>query len=61
VLELERQHSDRHVAVVIPHLVEPRWYNYFLHNQRGDLLAAFLFLKGDRRIVTINVPWYLRK
>jgi amino acid transporter len=61
VLELERQHAHRNIAVVIPHLVEPRWYNYFLHNQRGDLLAAFLFLKGDRRIVTINVPWYLHK
>jgi len=22
-------------------------------------LAGLLFLKGDRRIVTINVPWYL--
>ncbi len=61
VLKLERQHTNRNIAVVIPHLVEPRWYNYFLHNQRGDLLAAFLFLKGDRRIVTINVPWYLHK
>ncbi len=61
VLELERQHTNRNIAVVIPHLVEPRWYNYFLHNQRGDLLTAFLFLKGDRRIVTINVPWYLHK
>ena len=34
-------------------------FGYFLHNQRGDLLAGLLFLKGDRRIVTINVPWYL--
>ena len=61
VLALERQHTNRNIAVVIPHLVEPRWYNYFLHNQRGDLLAAFLFLEGDRRIVTINVPWYLHE
>ena len=59
VLALESQHPNRTIAVVIPHLVEPRWYNYFLHNQRGDLLAGLLFLKGDRRIVTINVPWYL--
>jgi hypothetical protein len=32
-----------------------------LHNQRGQLLAALLVLKGDRRIVTINVPWYLKE
>jgi amino acid transporter len=61
VLALESQNLQRTIAVVIPHLVEPRWYNYFLHNQRGDLLAGLLFLKGDRRIVTINVPWYLRE
>ena len=59
VLALESQHPNRTIAVVISHLVEPRWYNYFLHNQRWDLLAELLFLKGDRPNVTINVPWYL--
>lgn len=61
VLEIERQNKDRMIAVVIPELVEPHWYNYFLHNQRGQLLAALLVLKGDRRIVTIGVPWYLHE
>jgi hypothetical protein len=59
VLAVERDHPDRTVAVVIPQLVERRWYHYFLHNQRGELLAALLLVKGDRRIVIINVPWYL--
>jgi amino acid transporter len=58
VVALEREHKDRMIAVLIPQLVEPRWYYYFLHNQRGQLLTALLLLKGDRRIVTINVPWY---
>ena len=44
---------------MIPELVSRRWYHYFLHNQRGKLLAALLLVKGDRRIVIINVPWYL--
>jgi hypothetical protein len=60
VVSLEREHKERMIAVVIPQLVEPRWYFYFLHNQRGQLLTALLLLKGDRRIVTINVPWYLK-
>jgi hypothetical protein len=60
VLGVEREHPERTVAVVIPELVEGRWYHYFLHNQRGELLAALLLVKGDRRIVIINVPWYLR-
>jgi amino acid transporter len=61
VLSLERKHKERMIAVVIPHLVEPRWYYYFLHNQRGQLLSALLLLKGDRRIVTVDVPWYLKE
>jgi amino acid transporter len=59
VLAVERAHQDRMVAVVIPELVERRWYHYFLHNQRGELLAALVLVKGDRRIVIVNVPWYL--
>jgi amino acid transporter len=61
VLEIEKQNKDRTIAVVIPQLVEPHWYDYFLHNQRSQLLAALMVLKGDRRIVTINVPWYLHQ
>jgi hypothetical protein len=26
------------IVVVIPELVEDKWYEYFLHNQRGRLL-----------------------
>jgi amino acid transporter len=59
VLAVEREHKDRQVAVVIAALVERRWYHYFLHNQRGELLTALLLVKGDRRIAIVNVPWYL--
>jgi hypothetical protein len=61
VLEIERTNPDRTIAVVLPELVEPRWYQYFLHNQRAKLLAAALLMKGTHRIVIVNVPWYLRK
>jgi len=58
VLEVERQNPDRTVAVLVPELVEPRWYNYFLHNQRGMLLSARLLAQGALRIVIVTVPWY---
>ncbi len=51
--------ADRQIAVIIPELVESRWYQYPLHNQRATGLKAALLLKGDSRIVVINVPWYL--
>jgi amino acid transporter len=59
VSELERSRPDRIICVIIPNLFEKRWYHYFLHNQRGDLLAARLLLGGERRIVIVQVPWYL--
>lgn len=59
VLKLEREHTDRYVAVVLSELVERRWYQYILHNQRAQLLTGLLLVSGDRRIVPINVPWYL--
>ncbi len=59
VLELERRNPRRQIAVIIPELVEKHWYHTFLHNQRATWLKAALLIKGNRRIVTINVPWYL--
>jgi hypothetical protein len=59
VLELERTRPDRIICVIIPNLFAKRWYHYFLHNQRGDLLMARLLLGGERRIVIVQVPWYL--
>ena len=59
VLDLERQHPDRNIAVVVPELVAARWYQYLLHNYRSTALKALLLVQGNRRIVVINVPWYL--
>lgn len=59
VLDLERRHPGRQVAVLIPEMVERHWYHYLLHNQRAQWLKALLLLKGNQRINVISVPWYL--
>ena len=59
VLKVRDQHPDRQVAVLIPELVESRWYHYFLHNQRAQGLKALLLFHGGQRVIVINVPWYL--
>jgi hypothetical protein len=46
--------------VLVPELVERRWYYYLLHNQRVTALKVVLYTKGNGRIIVINVPWYLR-
>ncbi|MEO7144681.1 MAG: APC family permease [Bryobacteraceae bacterium] len=59
VLDLERENPDRQFAVLIPKLVESRWYYNLLHNNRAAVLKALLLFKGERRITVIDIPWYL--
>ena len=61
VLEVERQHPDREIVVVLPEMVERNWYHYFMHNQRAQILKAWLMVRGSRRIIVVNVPWYLKQ
>lgn len=59
ILEYEKEHPDDQIAVLVPELVERRWYYYLLHNQRSNALKFLLYLKGNKRIVVIDIPWYL--
>ena len=59
-LQVEKDNLDSHVAVIVPELVEARWYYLLLHNNRSSLLKALLLLGGSQRISIINVPWYLK-
>jgi hypothetical protein len=59
VLDVEAQNPGRQIAVIVPELVERHWYHYPLHNQRAELLKAFLLIKSSPNIVLINVPWYI--
>ena len=58
VLDLQNKNPDRQIAVLLPELVERRWYQYFLHNQRPAMFKAWLYLRGNQNTVVINVPWY---
>jgi hypothetical protein len=57
---LEKEHKDRIIAVIIPELIEPHWYEKLLHNIHGATLRTLLFLQSDQRTVVITTPWYLR-
>jgi hypothetical protein len=58
-LELEVNNPKRQIAVLIPELVERRWYFNLLHNHRSTALKALLLFQGDKRVTVINIPWYL--
>jgi len=59
VLNVERETDTRKVCVLIPELVVRHWWDGMLHNRRSDLLKVMLLMRGNRRIIVINIPWYL--
>ena len=59
ILKIERDHPDRQIAVLVPELVVKRWWQTPLHNQRAQLLKLLLLVRGNQRIMVINIPWYL--
>ena len=61
VLELAKEHPDRLLAVLIPELVERRWYHNLLHNHRSAVMKVLLLFQGSQRITVINIPWYLER
>jgi hypothetical protein len=60
ILKVENTHPTRLVSVLLPELVERRWIYSLLHNQRANALKLILYVRGNGRIIVVNVPWYLR-
>ena len=59
VKQLGKENPTREIAVLIPELVERRWYEAFLHNHRAEVLKARLLLEDLERVALVNIPWYL--
>ena len=61
VLKVERESKFHKICVLVPELVVRHWWENFLHNRRADLLKVILLVRGNRRIIVINIPWYLER
>jgi amino acid transporter len=59
ILQLEQEHPECQIAVLVPELVVKHWWQTPLHNQRAQLLKLLLLMRGNPRITVINIPWYL--
>jgi hypothetical protein len=59
VQRLAGEHPHREIAVVIPELVEPRWYHYLLHNQTPTRLRHALLRDGGPQVIVVSTPWHL--
>ena len=60
IRRLASDHPDRSIAVIVPELVQRKWY-HFLIPHRATLIKQVLLLKGGPQIVIVDVPWYLRE
>ncbi len=61
ILKVERESKFHKICVLVPELVVRHWWENLLHNRRADLLKVILLMRGNRRIIVINIPWYLDK
>ena len=61
ILKVEKESSFQKICVLVPELVVKHWWENLLHNRRADLLKVILLMRGNRRIIVINIPWYLEK
>ncbi|MGD0891217.1 MAG: APC family permease [Terracidiphilus sp.] len=61
ILNAEKQTSYHKICVLVPELVVRHWWENLLHNRRADLLKVILLMRGNRRIIVINIPWYLER
>jgi amino acid transporter len=59
ILQVEHDHPECQIAVLVPELVVKHWWQTPLHNQRAQLLKLLLLVRGNQRITVINIPWYL--
>jgi hypothetical protein len=59
ILKVESECPHRQVAVLVPELIVRRWWQAPLHNQRAEVLKLMLLMRGNQRIMVINIPWYL--
>ena len=60
IKQLEAEHPDRDIAVVIPDLIMSHWYEGLLHNNRGTFLRMILRAQCSDRVVVIGTPFHLR-
>jgi hypothetical protein len=58
--ELAAKHPNRRLALLLPELIERRWYNYLVQSHTATLLKMRLLHAGGPQVVLIDSPWYHR-
>jgi hypothetical protein len=59
VERLARANPGRPIVVIVPELVERRWYHALLHSHTSTLLKALLVQRGGPQVLVVSAPWYI--
>jgi amino acid transporter len=59
IRKVQRESSDRPVTVILPELIDGRWWGYLMHTNRERRLRARL-LHHAPNVVVSSVPWQLQ-
>ncbi|WP_242346791.1 APC family permease [Anaeromyxobacter terrae] len=59
VRRLAAQDRSRFVAVLVPELVETRWYHALFFSHTATALKRMLLSRGGPQVVVIDAPWHL--
>jgi hypothetical protein len=57
--DLKAKHPRCYVAVVVPEVMETRWWELLLHQHKATYLRAALLKRADKRVLVVTVPWYV--
>ena len=56
---LNEQYPGYRIAIVVPHLIEKKWYHGLLHAHRAALLRLALLFRRHPNVVVVTVPWFV--
>ena len=59
--EVQQQYPGRMITVILPELVDRRWWGALMHVNRERRLRATLLRNGGRNLVVSTVPWQLQE
>ena len=57
--QLKSRYAGRQIAVVLPELIETRWWQLLLHRRKPAKLRSALLKRGDHHVIVVDVPWYV--
>jgi hypothetical protein len=58
--KLAKENPGRPIGVMVPEVVEKKWY-HFLVRHRATFLKGLILMKGGPQIFLINNPWYVEQ